>query len=278
MRWLCGRYPLETGRRTLIMGVLNVTPDSFSGDSIYHNPEAAVQRARQMVADGADLIDVGGESTRPGAEPVSAEEEMNRVLPVIERLAAELNVPLSIDTYKAAVARAAVRAGASIINDITGLRGDPEMVRVAAESHVGLVLMHIQGTPQTMQTQPTYTDLIGEISDYLQGSIELAQQNGVSAERIVLDPGIGFGKTVEHNLQILRCLRAFQRLGRPILVGTSRKSFIGKVLDLPVAQRLWGTAATVAIAVAHGADIVRVHDVKEMTQVARMTDAIVRPG
>ncbi len=276
MRWLCGRYSLETGRRTLIMGVLNVTPDSFSGDSIYHNPDEAVHRARQMVADGADIIDVGGESTRPGAEPVSGEEEKERVLPVIERLAAELNVPLSIDTSKAAVARAAVQAGASIINDITGLRGDSEMGGVAAESDAGLVLMHIQGTPRTMQQQPTYADLIGEISDYLRGSIELAQRHGVDAERIVIDPGIGFGKTLEHNLQILRCLREFQRLGRPILVGTSRKSFIGKVLEAPVEQRLFGTAATVAIAIVNGADIVRVHDVKEMAQVARMTDAMVR--
>lgn len=276
MRWLCARYVLETGRRTLIMGVLNVTPDSFSGDSIYRNPDKAIQRAQQMVADGADIIDVGGESTRPGAEPVSAEEEMERVLPVIERLSAKLSVPLSIDTHKAAVARAAVRAGASIINDITGLRGDPDMVRVAAESDVGLVLMHIQGTPQTMQQNPTYTDLIGEISDYLRGGIALALQHGISAERIVIDPGIGFGKTVEHNLQILRCLRAFQKLGRPVLVGTSRKSFIGKVLDVPVEQRLLGTAATVAIAIANGADIVRVHDVKEMAQVAKMTDAMVR--
>jgi dihydropteroate synthase len=278
MRWLCGRYSLETGRRTLIMGVLNVTPDSFSGDSVYHNPDAAAQRGRQMVVDGADIIDVGGESTRPGAEPVSAVEEMNRVLPVIERLMTEVNVPLSIDTSKAAVARAAVQAGASIINDITGLRGDPEMARVAAESDAGLALMHIQGTPRTMQQNPTYTDLIGDISDSLRGSIELAQRHGVDVERIVIDPGIGFGKTLEHNLQILRCLREFQGLGRPILVGTSRKSFIGKVLDSPVEQRLWGTAATIAIAVANGADIVRVHDVEEMTQVARMTDAIVRPG
>lgn len=276
MRWLCGRYSLETGRRTLLMGVLNVTPDSFSGDGVYHNPEAAAQRARQMVADGADIIDVGGESTRPGAEPVNAEEEMKRVLPVIERLAAELNVPLSVDTYKAAVARAAVQAGASIINDITGLRGDPEMARVAAACDAGLVLMHIQGTPRTMQQNPTYADLIGDISAYLRGSMALAQQHGVDAERIVIDPGIGFGKTLEHNLQILRCLREFQRLGRPILIGTSRKSFIGKVLDLPVEQRLCGTAAAVAIAIAHGADVVRVHDVKEMTQVARMADAIIR--
>ncbi len=258
------------------MGILNVTSDSFSGDSIYRNVDAAEQCALQMVADGADIIDIGGESTRPGAETVSAEEEIERVLPVVERLAATVNVPLSVDTRKAPVARAAVQAGASIINDITGLRGDPEMVHVAAESDVGLVLMHMQGTPQTMQQNPTYTDLVGEISDTLRGGIELAQQHGVSAERIVLDPGIGFGKTLEHNLHILRCLRAFQQLGRPILIGTSRKSFIGKVLDLPVEQRLFGTAATLAIAIANGADIVRVHDVKEMTQVARMTDAIVR--
>lgn len=278
MVWRCGHHTLETGRRTLIMGVLNVTPDSFSGDSIYHHPDAAAQRARQMVADGADIIDVGGESTRPGAEPVSAEEEMKRALPVIERLSAELNVPLSIDTSKAAVARAAVQAGASIINDITGLRGDPEMARIAAESDAGLALMHIQGTPRTMQQNPIYADLIGDISDYLRGSIALAHQHGVDAERIAVDPGIGFGKTLEHNLQILRCLREFQRLGRPILVGTSRKSFIGKVLDAPVEQRLFGTAATIAVAVANGADVVRVHDVKEMAQVARMTDAIVRHG
>jgi dihydropteroate synthase len=257
------------------MGVLNVTPDSFSGDSIYRNRDAALRRALELMAEGADLVDIGGESTRPGADPVSAEEEMERVLPVIECLA-PINVPLAIDTRKAAVARAAVQAGASIINDITGLRGDLDMVRVASESGVGLVLMHIQGTPQTMQQNPTYADLIGEISDTLRGSVEWAQQHGIDAERIVIDPGIGFGKTMEHNLQILRCLRSFQELGRPILVGTSRKSFIGKVLDAPVEQRLFGTAATVAVAIAHGADIVRVHDVKEMAQVAKMTDAIVR--
>jgi dihydropteroate synthase len=273
--WHCNRFTLETGRRTLVMGILNVTPDSFAGDSVYHNPDAAVRRALEFIAEGADIIDIGGESTRPGSEPVSAEEERERVLPVLERLA-DANVPLSIDTRKAAVARAAVQAGASIINDITGLRGDAEMVRVAAESNVGLVLMHIQGTPQTMQQNPTYADLIGEISDALRGSIEWARQHGIEAERIVIDPGIGFGKTMEHNLQILRCLREFENLGRPILMGTSRKSFIGKILDLPVAQRLFGTAATVAIAIANGADIVRVHDVKEMAQVARMTDAIVR--
>jgi len=264
------------GQRTYLMGVINVTPDSFSGDGLAGDAEAALRQAQRFVEEGADFLDVGGESSRPGAEPVSVEEEIRRVLPTIERLAAHQLGPISIDTYHAATARAALEAGAHLVNDISGLRGDPGMAGVVAEFGVPVVLMHIQGTPRTMQQNPTYGDVVADIKAALAGSIARAEEAGVSREQILIDPGIGFGKTVAHNLEILRRLAEFKALGCPILVGTSRKSFLGHLLGLPVDQRLEGTAASVAVAIAHGADVVRVHDVREMARVVRVADAIVR--
>jgi dihydropteroate synthase len=275
--WLrCRGRDLPLGERTLIMGVLNVTPDSFSGDGVGTDVRAAATRAREMVSAGADIIDVGGESTRPGAEPVTEEQEIARVVPVIEGVVRETNAVVSIDSYKATVARAALDAGAAIINDISGLRFDARMASVAAKAGAPVVVMHIQGTPRNMQDSPHYHDLIGEIMLYLRGGVGIAVEAGVARDQVVIDPGFGFGKTVEHNLTLLRRLREFRALGQPLMIGTSRKSTIGKVLDLPVEERLEGTAATVAIGIGNGADIVRVHDVREMARVARMTDAIVR--
>ena len=256
------------------MGIINVTPDSFSGDGVV-DADAAVARAWKFVEDGADIVDVGGESTRPGSQPVPADEEMRRVLPVIEKLRAQnFPLPISVDTYKPQVARLALEAGACILNDIFGLR-QPGMLELVAEIKPTVVIMHMQGTPQTMQINPTYTDCVSEIADFLRQRAEEAMAVGLPKDRIIVDPGIGFGKTVEHNLEILRRLREIKALGFPVLIGTSRKSFIGKVLGIDVpAERVWGTAATVALAIANGADIVRVHDVREMVQVARMTDAI----
>ncbi len=277
MGWrCCKRHELPLGERTLVMGIVNVTPDSFSGDGV-PDADAAVRRAWQLVEDGADIVDIGGESTRPGAQTVPADEEMRRVLPVIERLMAQnFPAPISVDTYKPEVAKRALEAGACIVNDIFGLR-QPGMVELVAEGRPVVVIMHMQGTPQTMQLNPTYTDCVGEIAEFLRQQAEAAQRVGLPKDRIIVDPGIGFGKTVEHNLEILRRLGELKALGYPVLIGTSRKSFIGKVLGIEVpAERVWGTAATVAIAIANGADIVRVHDVREMAQVVRMTDAIVR--
>ena len=258
------------------MGVLNVTPDSFSDGGRYLDVGRAIVYARKMVEDGADIIDIGGESSRPGALPVSTDEELARVLPVIEGLANEMAALVSIDTYKSAVAHGALRVGAHIVNDITAL-GDAEMAEVIAEMDAGLVLMHMKGTPRTMHRSPVYQDLIPEILTFLRQRIDQAQAEGVRPDRIMIDPGIGFGKTAEHNLEILRHLDEFRSLGKPILIGTSRKSFIGKILNLSNPDdRLEGTAATVAWAIAHGADVVRVHDVKAMSQVARMIDAIHR--
>ncbi len=258
------------------MGIINVTPDSFSGDGVV-DANAAVAKAWRFVEDGADIVDIGGESTRPGSQPVPADEEMRRVLPVIERLRAEnFPLPISVDTYKPEVAKSALQAGACIVNDIFGLR-QPGMMELVAELKPVVVIMHMQGTPQTMQINPTYQDCVREIAEFLRQQAEAAMKMGLPKERIVVDPGIGFGKTVEHNLEILRRLREIKALGFPVLIGTSRKSFIGKVLGIEVpTERVWGTAATVAIAIANGADIVRVHDVREMVQVVRMTDAIVR--
>ena len=272
----CRERELSLGSRTLVMGIVNVTPDSFSGDGLAGDPEAAIAQGRRMVEDGADILDVGGESTRPGSEPASLEEELRRVLPVVEGLAADLEVPISIDTYKSAVARAALARGASIVNDISGLHADEEMARVAAEAGAAVVVMHIRGTPRDMQKDPRYADVIGEISDYLGDGIARAEAAGLGRDQIVVDPGIGFGKKLEHNLEILRRLREFRCLGCPVMVGTSRKTMIGAILDLPVEERLEGTAATVALAIQAGADIVRVHDVREMARVARVADAIVR--
>lgn len=274
--WRFGMTQIPAGERSLIMGILNVTPDSFYDGGKYADPEAAVRRALQMVEEGADIIDVGGESTRPGSDPVDADTEAARVVPVIKALRDRISVPISVDTYKAPVAEAALKAGACIVNDVTGLHADPRIAHVAAEYGATVVVMHIKGEPKTMQLNPTYSDLLGEVRAYLEEGCERALKAGVPEDRIWIDPGIGFGKTAEHNLELLRRLRFFRSLGFPILVGTSNKSVIGHVLGLPVHDRLEGTAATVALAIANGADGVRIHDVQAMKRVAAMTDAIVR--
>jgi len=258
------------------MGILNLTPDSFSGDGIHGDVGRAVEQAEKMIGEGADIIDVGGESTRPGAAAVGIEEETKRVIPVVEKLSKVVNVPISIDTRKSEVAREALDKGASIINDITGLESDAVMAKLAARYSAKVIIMHIKGEPQTMQENPVYSDLIGEITERLETLIKNAEDSGVRRENIIIDPGIGFGKTFEHNLEILQSLSRFKSLGRPILVGPSRKSFIGDILGVEPRQRIFGTAAAAAIAIKNGADIVRVHDVREMKQVAMVVDSIVR--
>lgn len=269
-----GGRALELGGRTLLMGVVNVTPDSFSDGGRFFGFEAARECALEMAEAGADLIDIGGESTRPGADPVSLEEEIERTIPLIESLAGECGVPISIDTRKSVVARMALDAGAFMVNDVSGLRFDPGMAALLAERGAPVVIMHMKGTPADMQENPIYEDVVADIARFLAERAEVAVAAGVDPGRIIVDPGIGFGKTLEHNLEIIRRLDELRSLGYPLLVGTSRKSFIGKVLDLPVDRRLFGTAATVALLVERGADIVRVHDVLEMSQVVRMADAV----
>lgn len=269
------RIPPFSGK-TYVMGILNVTPDSFSDGGAFFDRKAARKHALQMVRDGADIIDVGGESTRPGAEDVSARSELERVVPVIEDLVKEIDKPISVDTRKPEVARAAVRAGARIINDVSGLRYDPALASVAAESGAILILMHMKGDPRTMQRKPVYRNLLREIKEGLKESVRIAIRAGVPKKNIVVDPGIGFGKTVEHNLRILANLDEFKKLGYPVCVGTSRKSFIGKILNTPdVSDRLAGTLATEVIAVMNGANILRVHDVKEACRAAAITDACI---
>jgi len=277
-RLICRGRTLDFSARTGIMGILNVTPDSFSDGGLYMDPCAALDRAQQMLEEGADIIDIGGQSTRPGAEPVAEEEECRRVLPVIEAVAKAVPALLSVDTSRAGVARAALAAGVHMINDITALTGDPHLLGLVAEHQVPLILMHMQGTPRDMQFNPTYEALIDEVFSFLQGRLHAAHAGGIPEECLLIDPGIGFGKGTGHNLEILRKLHHFRALGRPIVVGTSRKAFIGRILGTGVDERLEGTAATVAQAIAQGAAIIRVHDVQAMARVARMMDAIVRPG
>jgi len=256
----------------MLMGIVNVTPDSFSDGGLFLDAEAAIAHGEELVRDGAEILDVGGESTRPGAEAVSAEEEMARVVPVVAGLSGAATV--SIDTSKLAVAEAALDAGASIVNDVTALRRDPEIGGLCAERGVGLVLMHMLGDPRTMQENPVYDDVVDDVKAFLAERLEVAVDAGVDEERIWLDPGIGFGKTLEHNLELLRRLGELRELGRPLVVGTSRKSFIGKIDGSPVGERLGGTIASSVLAVAEGADVLRVHDVAETCQAMKMANAI----
>jgi len=269
-------YPLH--ERTLVMGVVNVTPDSFSDGGKYYQKESALSHALRLVEEGADILDIGGESTRPGSDFISLDEELRRVMPVVEELAEKAGVPISIDTTKAEVARRALDAGCSMVNDISAMRLDPGMLPLVVERDVPFCLMHMQGMPKDMQVNPSYRDVVGEIAGFLRERAEAAVEAGARRENIIVDPGIGFGKNLDHNLEILRRLREFRSLGYHLLLGTSRKSFIGMILDLPVEERLEGTAASVAWGVANGADIVRVHDVKEMVRVVRVVEAIMGKG
>ncbi|MCX6967352.1 MAG: dihydropteroate synthase [Verrucomicrobia bacterium] len=278
MLWQTKNRLFDFTSHGVVMGILNLTLDSFSDGGRFFDPELAVQHALKMEAEGAQIIDIGGESTRPGAAPVSEAEELARVVPVIERLAGHLKAVISIDTSKAAVARAAVQAGAGIINDVTALLGDPEMPRVAAESGAGIVLMHMQGTPRTMQAAPHYDNVVAEVRDFFRQSAALALRWGIDPLRIAFDPGIGFGKTVEHNVMLLRELPALQLPelpDRPLVLGVSRKTFLGKLLnDMAFEQRFWPTVALTSLGRELGAVVFRVHDVKANLEALRMTEAI----
>ncbi|MEQ9550316.1 MAG: dihydropteroate synthase [Coleofasciculus sp. G3-WIS-01] len=265
------------GERTYLMGVLNVTPDSFSDGGEFNTPEAALTQAQRLVDAGVDILDIGGQSTRPGAEEVSEAAELQRVLPVIKAVRSSLSVPISVDTTRSSVAKAAVAVGADMVNDISGGTFDPDMFPVVAQLRVPIILMHIRGTPQTMQKLTDYHNLIDEIYQFLEGQIRAAINAGIVRSRLIIDPGIGFAKTAEQNVQLLQQLSAFRSLGVPILVGVSRKSFIGRILNQPdPKQRVWGTAAACCAAIASGSDILRVHDVSEMHDVCRVADAIWR--
>jgi dihydropteroate synthase len=269
---------LNLSSRPHLMGVLNVTPDSFSDGGRFFKLDEAIKQGVSLAEEGADIIDVGGESTRPGSEPVSLEEELRRVIPVIEELAKRTDVPISIDTYKSKVVKEALDSGAQMVNDISALRFDPEMKNVVTYYRIPVALMHIKGTPKNMQENPFYENVVEEIKDYLKESIKLAKDAGIDEDKIIIDPGIGFGKNLEDNLKIIRNLKEFTDLGRPLLIGVSRKSFIGKILDLPVKERLEGSLAALAVSIMNGANILRVHDVKESKRVARLVDAILRIG
>jgi dihydropteroate synthase len=273
----CRGGDLQLGEKTLVMGVLNITPDSFSDGGLFLEPAKAIEHGLLMAKQGADIIDVGGESSRPGAEAVPLDEELRRVIPVIAGLASRLEIPVSVDTYKAQVAEQAIEAGAQMINDISGLSFDPRMPAVAARFDTPLIIMHIKGNPKTMQQAPHYDNVMGEIIAYMRAGIERAERAGVDPHQVIVDPGIGFGKRVQDNLSILKRLDELAVLERPILIGTSRKSFIGAVLKQEVDERAIGTLATVAVSVLKGAHIVRVHDVPAIRQTAAMVDAIINP-
>jgi len=267
-------HVLNLDKRTHIMGVLNVTPDSFSDGGHYFNPDKAVEHGLEMARDGADIIDVGGESTRPYSQNVSVTEEMDRVIPVIESLNKELSIPVSIDTYKSKVTREALKAGASLINDISALRFDPDMASIAAETGVPVILMHMKGTPKNMQDNPTYDDLISEILHFLKDAITRAVTAGIRKDLIIVDPGIGFGKTFDDNLKVIRELSRLGSLQSPVLLGSSNKAFIGRILNKEAHERDTGTMATIAAAIMNGAHIVRVHNVKKAVETAMIVDAI----
>lgn len=272
--WQTARRAIDLNKKPVLMGILNVTPDSFSDGGRFFDRDAAIARAEQMREEGADVIDVGGESTRPGSEPVSEEQEAGRVLPVVEALAERLDVPVSVDTTKSAVARSALDAGAEIVNDISGLRFDPGIAGVAAETGAGVVLMHMRGRPRTMQKEIRYDDLMGEIASELEQSLDRARAAGCRREQLVVDPGIGFGKTAEHNLEIIDRLDRIVALGYPVLVGPSRKSFIGKTLGLDVDQRVEASLAACVVALVRGARLFRVHDVGQTRRALDMARAI----
>jgi dihydropteroate synthase len=274
--WQCRSRVLNLGERTFVMGILNVTPDSFSDGGHFIDPNAAVDHALEMIAHGADIIDIGGESTRPGADPVSAADEIGRTVPVIEKIREQSDIPLSIDTMKAGVAAEAVAAGADIINDVSALEADARMAEVAAETRAGVVLMHMKGTPRTMQSDPAYGNVTEEIRDYLKSRIDVAIQHGVARNRIVIDPGIGFGKTMEHNLALLRGLPALAECDSPLLVGASHKSFIGQLTGRKTPEdRRAGSLGAAAWAVANGTHILRVHDVLDTCDVCRILDTFI---
>ncbi len=271
--WKCRNRIIRLGERTRVMGILNVTPDSFSDGGSFVDPGAAVTHALEMVEQGADIIDIGGESTRPGAEPVTGKEEIERTVPVIQGIRQESDIPLSIDTTKAEVAAEALSAGADIINDVSAFEADPDMVKVAAQTGAGVVLMHMKGTPRTMQKNPVYDDVVAEVRDYLKQRVEYAEQHGVARDCIAVDPGIGFGKTTEHNLELLRHLPDLCLSGWPLLIGASRKSFIGQITGRTnPADRLAGSLGVAAWSVANGTHILRVHDVFDTCDVCRMLD------
>lgn len=264
--------------RTLIMGVLNVTPDSFSDGGEFLSPLPAIEHAYKMIEEGADIIDIGGESSRPGSDPVSIDEEINRILPIIEELIDNISVPLSIDTYKSKVAKKALKLGVEIVNDISGLRSDPEMGKIISEYKAYVIIMHMKGTPKNMQDDPKYDNLLGEIIEFFNRQTQFAVNSGIQKTRIILDPGIGFGKRIADNFVLLNSLKMLADLGYPLLVGPSRKSFIGLTLKLPPNQRVEGTSAAVTASILNGAKIVRVHDVKEMKRVVTIADLILRNG
>ncbi len=275
--WRVGPHTLECESRTLVMGILNVTPDSFSDGGRFFDPEVAVTAGIEMVRDGADILDVGGESTRPGSDPVPVESELDRVVPVIKRLAAEVSVPISIDSRKPEVVRRALEAGAAIVNDVTA-GSDPGMFEVVRRADVGMVLMHMRGEPKSMQRLTDYEDVVEDVKAFLRKRVEAAAGAGIEPERLAIDPGLGFAKTTDQSLLLMKEIDALADLGRPVLVGPSRKSFIGDVLGTEVGQRMEGTAGAVAWMAARGAHVVRVHDVKEMVRVVRVVDAIRRAG
>lgn len=272
--WRCGSHTFFCGPRTLVAGILNVTPDSFSDGGEFFDPRRAVEHALEMVQAGADFIDIGGESTRPNAQPVNVEDELKRVLPVVEGIRASSDIPISVDTTKAEVARRALERGVEIINDISSLQADPEMGKVVAGSGAGLILMHMIGTPQTMQNNPQYEDVVADVESFLEVRLEAAQRMGIESECLCVDPGIGFGKTLDHNLALLGAGWRFRALGVPVLVGASRKSFIGKLLNATPDDRLEGSVAAAVAAVLNGADIVRVHDVAETRKACAIADAL----
>jgi len=274
MRFSARQFTFTFPRPALVMGVVNVTPDSFFDGGRFLDANEAVAHGLELVEQGADILDIGGESTRPGATAVGETEELRRVIPVIEQLTARVKIPLSVDTMKPAVARAAIAAGASLVNDVAANREDDAMWRVVAEFCAGYVCMHMQGTPKNMQAHPSYSDLLQEVEDFFHDRLRRLKACGVAADQVVFDVGIGFGKTPEHNLQLLAGLRGFTRLQRPLLLGVSRKSFIGKLLDAEVAERLAGSLACACLAVADGAVIIRTHDVAETVQAVRMTEAV----